>query len=146
MNMKNLVEILSHDADGYRPLVDYESWRVALLNSAEELQPENIDYVQRHDFTDEVFVLLAGCCILFLYGDNPDGLGECEAVRLWPGILYNVKKGVWHTHALTPGSKVLVVENRDTTNDNSPIVPLDALERQELVRAAAFVFDHESVC
>lgn len=139
--MNKLIEILSHDADGYRPLVDYGSWRVALLNSAEELLPENIDYAQKHDFTDEVFVLLEGRCVLLLYGDDPERLSECESVPLRPGILFNVKKGVWHTHALTPSSKVLVVENRDTTNENSPILPLDAPKRWELVRAAAVAFD-----
>jgi len=135
--MKNLIEVLSHDADGYRPLVDYESWRVALLNSAEEFLPDNIAYAQKHDLTDEVFVLLEGRCALILYGDDPGRLGACEAVPLRPGVLFNVKKGVWHTHALTPGSKVLVVENRDTTSDNSPILPLDASGRRELSRAAA---------
>ena len=52
-----------------------------------------------------------------------------------PGNVYNIRKGVWHTHALAPDAKVRIVENRDTTNDNSPVLPLDEQMRREIVRA-----------
>lgn len=120
-----LIEITSHDGPGYRPLVDFQEWRVAVLNFIPELLPANLATMQRHDGTDEVFVLLAGRCILFVgEGKGRGDTGAVHAVDLEPLRLYNVKRGVWHTHTLDPEGSVLVIENRDTTTANSPTCPL----------------------
>ncbi len=48
------------------PVVDYKDWRVAILNYCDELKTECINQMQRHDETDEVFVLLKGEFVLFI--------------------------------------------------------------------------------
>jgi hypothetical protein len=127
-----LIEARSHDEGGYRPLVDFEAWRVAILNFSDSLRPENIDAMQRHDETDEVFVLLRGQCILFVGEGETSSIEAIHAQPMAPQTIYNVKKAVWHTHALSPDAKVLVVENRDTTCDNSPFCPLTEGQRKTL--------------
>ncbi|MBU2500392.1 hypothetical protein KJ682_03580 [bacterium] len=120
-----LIEITSYDGPGYRPLVDFQAWRVAVLNFIPDLLPENLTTMQRHDETDEVFVLLGGRCILFVGdGSGREDAGAVHAVDLEPLKLYNVKRGVWHTHTLDAEGSVLVIENRDTTTANSPTCPL----------------------
>ena len=52
------IEIVPFPASGYHPLVDFESWRVAVLRPCEDLLPENLNHLQKHLYTDEVFVLL----------------------------------------------------------------------------------------
>ena len=79
--------------------------------------------MQKHTLSDEVFVLLKGECFLFTAGGG-ERPGEIQATVLKPYKCYNVKKGVWHTHTLTDGSSVLIVENRNTGDDNSPTVRL----------------------
>jgi len=130
-----LMEIGEHLGEGYKPLVDYESWRVAILNFSPTLLPENLTQMQRHNETDEVFVLLRGRCILFI-GEGRDTVARIHAEDLQPHRVYNVKKAVWHTHTLSRDAMVLVVENRDTTYDNSPFTDLTAAQQQELIRAA----------
>ncbi|HPF69448.1 MAG TPA: hypothetical protein PLQ13_02160 [Candidatus Krumholzibacteria bacterium] len=133
-----LLDILRHDDPAYRPLVDYGAWRVAVLNFCDELRPGNLLRMQRHDETDEVFVLLAGRCILFVGdGRGPDDAGAVHAADLEPGTVYNVKRGVWHTHALSEDASVLVVENRDTTYDNSPFCDLAPAQRAALMAHVA---------
>ena len=56
-----------------------------------------------------------------------------HAEDLQVGRVYNVKQAVWHTHTLSPDAKVLVVENRDTTYDNSPFTPLTPKLHQNLI-------------
>ena len=46
--------------------MDFATWRVALLNYIDELRPELLDTMQRHDETDEVFGVLEARCVLFL--------------------------------------------------------------------------------
>ena len=131
--MDNLLEIQEYVGEGYRPLVDFENWRVAVLNYSPDLLPERLNRMQRHNETDEVFVLLQGQCILFV-GEGKETVCRLHAVDLEPGKVYNVRQGVWHTHTLSRAAKVLVVENRNTTYDNSPFTPLTAEQQQELIR------------
>jgi ureidoglycolate hydrolase len=131
----NLLEIQDYTEDGYSPLVDFENWRVAMLNYSPELLPEKLTQMQRHNETDEVFVLLQGRCILFI-GEGNETVCRMHAADMEPGKVYNVRQGVWHTHTLSRTAKVLVVENRDTTFDNSPFTPLTAAQQQELIRTA----------
>ncbi len=128
-----LLEIHEYDGPGYRPLVDFDHWRVAVLNFSPELLPEYLTNMQRHNDTDEVFVLLAGRCILFT-GEGTDTVTRIHAEDLQPNRVYNVRQGVWHTHTLSPDARVLVVENRDTTYDNSPFTPLTDPQMGEIAR------------
>ena len=114
------IETLRYDENGYKSLVFFENWRVALMNDGPKTTLEGLSYFQKHDETDEVFVLLEGRCVLLMagFGDNP---GEISAVDMEPGSMYNVKKGAWHTHYFAPNTKVVIVENADTVPENSPI-------------------------
>lgn len=114
------MEITNFPKQGYEPLVDFEDWRVAVLNFCEDVRLESIHSMQKHDFTDEVFVLVSGRCTLFLAG-NGERPGEIEALVLEKGKVYNVKKGFWHNHILDEKGSVLIVENRNTCDANSPV-------------------------
>jgi hypothetical protein len=129
---KNWLEVSEYSGEGYLPLVDFDTWRVAVLNFIDELLPERLDTMQRHDETDEVFVLLKGRCILFL-GSGDQAVSEIYAEDMRLLKFYNVKKGCWHTHTLSEDAAVLIVENRDTTSENSPTVALSAAQRRKLV-------------
>ena len=54
------IEISRFQEEGYKPIVDYMEWRVAVLRYCEELEIDNIAAMQKHTQTDEVFVLLEG--------------------------------------------------------------------------------------
>jgi hypothetical protein len=132
---ETLLRVAEYRAEGYAPIVDFANWRVAVLNYIDELEPDRIDSMQRHDETDEVFVLLRGRCILFL-GEGKDRLGAIRAADMEPLKAYNVKRGAWHTHALDREGSVLIVENRDTSDANSPKIALDAAQRGEIAELA----------
>jgi hypothetical protein len=133
---ETLLEVRTHTDAGYRSLIDFGAWRVAILNFSEDLRPENLYAMQRHNATDEVFVLLRGRCILFVGEGDDVSIGAIYAQRLLPYTAYNVKKAVWHTHTLSPDAKVLVVENRETSYDNSPFCSLTDLQRKALCKMA----------
>jgi mannose-6-phosphate isomerase-like protein (cupin superfamily) len=128
---EQLVEIRSYEGPGYRPLVDFQTWRVALLRFVDDLRPENLRQMQRHDETDEVFVLMEGRCILFIGEGEP--VRRVHALDLQPKKIYNVRKGVWHTHTLSQDANVLIVENCDTSLENSPFTDLTPTQKEEIV-------------
>lgn len=87
--------------------------RVAVLKFCHDMKLEHIKTMQKHQETDEVFVLLNGSCTLFLEGAGE--LPDCiTAVEMKPHMLYNIKKGVWHNHIMEEPGEVLIVENQNT--------------------------------
>lgn len=114
------MDVISFPKEDYMPLKDYESWRVAVLKSCENTRLSRIMSMQKHLETDEVFVLLHGAVTLILAG-NGSTPKEFKTVEMKPHRLYNIKKGFWHNHVLDDAGEVLIVENRDTTDENSPI-------------------------
>lgn len=114
------LDILEHTGEGYARVVDGPKWTVAELNYAEKFDADGISYLERHIETDETFVLLTGEATL-LIGEN------AQRVHLETLKCYNVKAGVWHNIILTPGTRVLVVENSDTSRSNTDYLELAAL-------------------
>lgn len=111
------IEILTYEGEGYRPVHDFESWRVALLNHAERFDAHTIKELERHRETDEIFVLLAGQAELIV-GE------EMRRVPMEYGKVYNIPKGVYHGISVSEDARVLIVENADTTRENTDRIPL----------------------
>lgn len=133
-----LYEIAEFNEVGYAPIIDYQSWRVAMLNYIDELEPDQINNFQCHLETDEVFVLLNGRCLLFLAEVNEQNqITAIHPVDMQPHRAYNIKRGVYHTHTLTQDAKVLIVENRDTSDANSPKIMIDQTINQQLTELTA---------
>ena len=130
---ETLIEIREHHEPDYKPLIDYQSWRVAVINYTDDLLPEKINRVQKHTETDEVFVLMTGRCILFI-GEGEESVTKIHAVDMELYKAYNVKKGVWHSHTFSKDARVLIVENCDTVVENSPFVPLSESQCGDVVR------------
>lgn len=133
---ENRLEIHEFTGIGYQPLSDYGAWRVARLCFIDDLTPRLIENSQRHNETDEVFVLLAGQGVLFI-GEGDTQVEKLSPLVMEPLKLYNVKRGVWHNIVLSRDASVLLVENRDTGTANSEDAPLSAALRQLIVETAA---------
>ena len=135
---EGLLKVSSHEWPGYAPMADYGAWRVALMNRGPKFAPGGLSRMERHNETDEVFVLLEGRAMLFIAeaadGDAP---GEVHSVPMEPSRLYNVRRAAWHACALSADAKVLIVENADTSATNSDYADLDAAARERLAREAA---------
>lgn len=129
--MNKAIEITDFPKTDYEPLVDYQGWRVAVLAYCENTTLEKIKTVQKHNETDEVFVLIRGNCTLITAG-NGETPGEISTEKMEPYKTYNMKKGYWHNHILDEEGIVVIVENQDTSDDNSPILPLNEVQLQSL--------------
>lgn len=102
--------VVSYDGCNYIRGVEFGGWCVAFLNHGERFAVPT--HIERHNNTDEVFVLLAGEATLLI--------GEArQRVKMEQGKFYNVRKGTWHQIITTPGARCLIVENADTGLANS---------------------------
>ena len=126
---KQWLDIQTYTAEGYKPLIDFNCWRVAYLNYIDELDPEYINRLEKHNETDEVFVLLKGEGVLFI-GSGDESTPEITPYPMEPCMLYNVKKGAWHNIILSEDATILLVENKDTGEGNSNYYPLTKEQRE----------------
>ena len=110
------LDIIDYDGKGYKPAMVFEAWRVAFLNY--DTCFDKITKLERHMVTDEVFMLLEGEATLII------GL-EKALVPMEKHKIYNVRKGVWHNIKVSKGAKVFIVENDNTTYDNSEYITFD---------------------
>ena len=114
---RNELDVLEHAGEGYSRVVNGAKWTVAALNYADRFDEKNNVDLERHNLTDETFVLLSGEATL-LVGE------DAERVKMEPLKFYNVRVGTWHNIMVTPGSRVLVAENSDTSKDNTDYLDL----------------------
>ncbi|HEX7619628.1 MAG TPA: hypothetical protein VF359_00345 [Anaerolineales bacterium] len=132
---EKLLEIREYDGEGYKALVDYGGWRVAILRYLDEIQPDQIKEMERHIETDEVFVLIQGSAVLLMGGNTAqvDGIYP-QAMEM--GKIYNVKRNGWHTILLSRDASVVLVENRDTSTLNSEYTSLTRNQRHLILEQA----------
>lgn len=107
------LQVRDHTGAGFRPLVAFGAWRVAILRPERRSRSAGVDRMERHLATDEVFVLTRGRGIILIGGRRR------RVERFWrramqPGAIYNVRRNVWHTVLLSPDASLVIVENRDT--------------------------------
>ena len=113
------VEVLAWEGIGFRPLVQSGDWVVALMNWEKRFDLSGVGDIERHNETDEVFVLVRGRGLLFIAGD--DGI---QAFDMQPNQVYNVTKGTWHSVIGTKETSWLIVESSNTTAGNTNHRPL----------------------
>jgi ureidoglycolate hydrolase len=130
-----LLETRNYHGEGFKPLIDYGEWRVAILRFLDGLQPDRIDSMERHTETDEVFVLLCGRGVLMIGGNGK------QVDRIRPQVMkseevYNVKRNAWHTILLSRDASVLLVENNDTGDLNTEHTSLSTEHRSSIRETA----------
>ena len=129
---ERLLEIRQFSGKGYQPLIDFRTWRVAILRREDTSPPGNIESMERHTQTDEVFVLLEGEATLVL-GGNAAKVDGIYSQKLEPCKLYNVKQNAWHTALLSHDVSILLVENCDTGVENTEYCDLSEEQRQAIM-------------
>jgi glyoxylase-like metal-dependent hydrolase (beta-lactamase superfamily II) len=109
--MKGL-DILEYSGEGYKRLANNGKWTFAGLNWAPRFDEKNLVDLERHNLTDEIFVLVHGKATLII-GE------QCERVEMEPLKYYNVRAGIWHNIVVSEDARVLIMENSNTSKDNT---------------------------
>lgn len=128
------IEKSAYAGEGLIRVYENNKWMVGVKNWKPANDIANIDCLERHNETDELFVLLSGACTL-LYANEDEGGGlEISAERMEPNSLYKIPQGLWHNTVTMKDTKLLLVEDSATGSHNSNVLMLDA---QQLAKAKA---------
>ena len=113
--LNGLLETFEYDGIGYKRGITFEEWTVAVLNWEERF--DKIEKLERHNLTDEVFILVEGEATLII-GE------EMICVPMEKNKFYNVKAAVWHAVKVSRDAKIIIVENSNTSKENSEYLPV----------------------
>ena len=127
-----MIQILRHGAEGFARLYENENWTVALKNAGPSNCREAVVTLERHNQTDELFLLLSGNAVMM------EGTVENETVtgitekKMESGCIYLIPHGVWHNTWMEPGAKFVIIENADTSYDNTDVIGIGPECRKEI--------------
>ena len=103
-----MIRVFSHSSDGFKVAVESGEWKVGVLRYNERFS--RLGEMERHMLTDEVFVLVSGSATLYT---------EVEEMAMEQGAVYTIPAAVWHHIVVSEDATVLVVENRNTSIENT---------------------------
>ncbi|MFZ3111065.1 MAG: hypothetical protein WA234_10330 [Rectinemataceae bacterium] len=111
---------------GLARVYENEKWMVGIKNWKPANDISGIDCLERHNETDELFVLVAGSCILLSATEKAGGGLDIKANVMMPLKVYNIPRSLWHNTVTVKGTKLILIEDSSTGASNSDVLPLDA--------------------
>ncbi len=128
------MEILeyAYEGNGLTRVFENAKWMVGIKNWKPENDISGLDCVERHNETDELFVLLAGRCTL-LFANEQEGALAFSTVEMKPGKVYNIPATLWHNTITQKDTKLVLIEDSATGAANSDVLPLTA-EQMDAVK------------
>ena len=123
------MEILkySFEGEGLTRVFENEKWMVGIKNWKPMNDISNINSLERHNETDELFILLQGRCTLLYANETAEGL-DIRAVEMEPLKVYNIPRTLWHNTVTRRDTKLALIEDSSTGSANSD--NLDLTEAQ----------------
>ena len=119
------MEILkySFEGEGLTRVFENEKWMVGIKNWKPMNDISNINNLERHNETDELFILLQGRCTLLFANETADGL-DIQAVEMEPLKVYNIPRTLWHNTVTRHDTKLALIEDSSTGSANSDVINL----------------------
>ncbi len=119
------MEILKYafEGEGLTRVFENEKWMVGIKNWKPMNDIANINNLERHNETDELFILLNGQCTLLYANETADGL-DIQAVRMEPLKVYNIPRTLWHNTVTQRDTKLALIEDSSTGSANSDVLDL----------------------
>ena len=111
------------NGEGMQRVFENEKWTVGIKKWKPANDVTGIDCLERHNKTDELFVLVEGSCTL-VYANETEGGLEFGAVKMEKDKVYNIPATLWHNTITCKDTKMILIEDSNTSMENSDILNL----------------------
>lgn len=115
----------------YMPVLDFEGWRVAMLRHFEGTNPTFFAKVERHNTSNEVFILTEGAADMIVC-ENGDRPGRPYIFPMQKNVAYNIRKSVWHHVVTSEDAHIVLFEKTEVSKENSDYYYFDEKEKGEI--------------
>ena len=130
------IQEYTYEGKGLTRVFENEKWMVGIKNWKPENDITGITCLERHNITDELFILLAGRCTLLYANVTESGL-VIEKVEMEPMKVYNIPTGLWHNTVTRKDTKLALIEDSSTgaaNSDNLDLTEAQIARVHELVK------------
>jgi mannose-6-phosphate isomerase-like protein (cupin superfamily) len=117
---REFLRIENFEGPGLNRVEEYGDWCVGIKNYKPANDAAEFTFMEKHLETDEVFVLLMGKCVLLIQTAED----KIELCPMEQGKVYCIPKGVWHNTIVSKNAKMVLIENRNTSGENSQVFDL----------------------
>ena len=121
---------------GMQRVYENDQWTVGIKNWKPENDITGISNIERHNLTDELFVLVSGSCTLVSAEETEGGL-VFSATKMEKGKLYTIPATLWHNTVTVPDTKMILIEDPTTSNANSDVYELSEEQIAKLKEAVS---------
>ena len=118
------IEVKDFSGEGMSRVYENQKWTVGIKNWKPANDISGIDCLERHNETDELFVLLSGRCTLIYANENGQNL-DIQAVKMEPFKVYNIPATLWHNTVTVRDTKLALIEDSSTGSHNSNVLSLN---------------------
>lgn len=129
--MEELVHIYRYLGEGLEISYKNSEWITGVKNYKPASDVCQMDRLERHLLTDELFVPLTEGSLIITKAQ--DAQTELQIMKMEVGCIYAVKQGAWHNAVMREGGKIVLVERPGTGMENSEFCQLSAEERASLL-------------
>lgn len=114
----------AYAGEGLKRGYENKEWTVGLKNYKKANDIEFINNLERHNKTDELFVLVEWKCTIVTAEEKGEDL-FFKAETMASNTIYTIPKTLWHNTITDREAKLILIENSDTSMENSDIMELD---------------------
>lgn len=118
------IEAATYNGEAMKRVYENEKWTVGIKNWKLGSDVTMISNLERHNLTDELFILLAGECTLIFANETDAGM-KFEGVKMEPFTLYNIPCTLWHNAIMSKDARIAVIEDVSTGIENSNFYELN---------------------
>jgi ureidoglycolate hydrolase len=129
------IQVFEFDGEGMNRVYENEKWLVGIKNWKPSNDITGIDSLERHNQTDELFVLLSGSCVL-VYANEENGNLVFKAEKMQPMKVYNIPRSLWHNTITTKDVKLILIEDSSTGMENSDVLNLSKEQIEQVQNLA----------
>ena len=117
------IQVLESAAEGMQRVYENEKWTVGIKNWKPASDVNGVNMFERHNKTDELFVLVNGKCTL-VTAEEVNGEMKIEGIAMEPFKVYNIPQSLWHNAVMSKDAKMVLIEDVSTGMDNSDILDM----------------------
>lgn len=125
------IDCFQYAGDGMLRIYDNKDWMVGIKNYKKGNDIRYINCLELHKETEELFVLIEGSCTL-VYANEEESKLIFSAIVMAPDTVYSIPRGLLHNTITKEDSKLIIIENSNTSMENSEIQTLTSQDLEEL--------------
>lgn len=125
------IQSFEMNGEGMQRVYENEKWTVGIKNWKPANDITGTTCLERHNKTDELFVLLSGRCTL-ISAEEAGGELKLEALEMEPFKVYNIPQSLWHNTVTQKDTKMVLIEDVSTGMENSDVIDLTPAQIETL--------------